>query len=135
MPAMTNPTPEQQPVPKPFAAPPKRPSLLPKALLFIGLIVGAAGAIYYFGIGRQKAEAQAAVTASIKTATVQRWLATRKIHGIRTPGGQHRVCQQSLFAHPSPPSFPDDNAPHQTTSNSTEEPCLSIPLVHSAPQS
>jgi hypothetical protein len=39
---------------------------------------------------------QVARAFQVKTATVQRWLATRKVHGIRTPGGQHRICQQSL---------------------------------------
>jgi multidrug efflux pump subunit AcrA (membrane-fusion protein) len=72
MPAMTNPNPEPSPTSKPFAEPPKHPSLLQKVVLFLVVLIGAAGAIYYVAVGRQKAATQAAQFASIKTATVQR---------------------------------------------------------------
>ncbi len=42
--------------------------------------------------------AQAARLAQVKDSTVRHWLATGKAHGIRTAGGRHRVCRNSLFA-------------------------------------
>jgi excisionase family DNA binding protein len=42
--------------------------------------------------------AQAAALARVKTQSIYRWLAAGKAHGVRTPGGQHRVCRNSLFS-------------------------------------
>ncbi|MFL6277130.1 MAG: hypothetical protein ACJ74G_18255 [Blastocatellia bacterium] len=33
----------------------------------------------------------------VKANSIRRWLVHGKAHGIRTPGGQHRVCKESLF--------------------------------------
>ena len=33
----------------------------------------------------------------VKATSIRRWLAEGKAHGIRTPGGQHRICRKSLF--------------------------------------
>jgi hypothetical protein len=33
----------------------------------------------------------------VKAASIRRWLTQGKAHGIRTPGGQHRICKNSLF--------------------------------------
>jgi excisionase family DNA binding protein len=41
--------------------------------------------------------AQAAALARVKPQSIYRWLAEGKAHGVRTPGGQHRVCRNSLF--------------------------------------
>lgn len=41
---------------------------------------------------------QAAAIIQIKPRSIYRWLAEGKAHGIRTPGGQYRVCRNSLFA-------------------------------------
>lgn len=41
--------------------------------------------------------AQAAAVAQVKTASVRRWLAGDKAHGIKTCGGRHRICKNSLF--------------------------------------
>jgi hypothetical protein len=70
---------------------------------------------------------QVARAFQVKIATVQRWLATRKVHGIRTPGGQHRICQHSLVIYPSPNEHPLPI----TKCNSTEESCLLIRNVRS----
>jgi excisionase family DNA binding protein len=41
---------------------------------------------------------QAAALLQVRPACVRRWLAQGHAHGVRTPGGQHRVCRRSLFA-------------------------------------
>ncbi len=41
--------------------------------------------------------AQAAQCALVNQQTVYRWLAQGKAHGLKTAGGQHRVCLHSLF--------------------------------------
>ena len=33
----------------------------------------------------------------VRAERIYRWLAQGKIHSVRTPGGQHRVCRRSLF--------------------------------------
>lgn len=40
---------------------------------------------------------QAAEIARVKTESVRRWVSSGKAHGIKTVGGQHRVCRNSLF--------------------------------------
>jgi excisionase family DNA binding protein len=40
---------------------------------------------------------QAAALAQVRAATIRRWLAAGKIHGVKTAGGQHRLCRASLF--------------------------------------
>ena len=40
---------------------------------------------------------QAARVARIKTESIRRWVSSGKAHGIKTIGGQHRVCCNSLF--------------------------------------
>jgi excisionase family DNA binding protein len=40
---------------------------------------------------------QAAVLLQVSTKSIYRWLAEGKAHGVRTPGGCHRVCRESLF--------------------------------------
>jgi len=40
---------------------------------------------------------QAAALMQVGAGSVRRWLAEGKAHGLRTPGGQHRVCRASLF--------------------------------------
>jgi len=40
---------------------------------------------------------QAASLAQVDARSVRRWLAAGQAHGVRTPGGQHRVCRNSLF--------------------------------------
>jgi hypothetical protein len=40
---------------------------------------------------------QAGALAQIKAQSVRRWLARGQAHGVRTSGGQHRVCRNSLF--------------------------------------
>lgn len=44
---------------------------------------------------------QAGALAQVRTQTIYRWLATHRAHGLRTAGGQHRVCRQSLFVQPN----------------------------------
>jgi excisionase family DNA binding protein len=41
--------------------------------------------------------AQAAALVRVKTPSVRRWLAQNLAHGIKTRGGHHRVCKNSLF--------------------------------------
>jgi hypothetical protein len=40
---------------------------------------------------------QAAAFVQVKTQSVRRWLAKRKAHGVKTIGGRHRVCKNSLL--------------------------------------
>ena len=40
---------------------------------------------------------QAGALVQIKAQSVRRWLARGQAHGVRTSGGQHRVCRNSLF--------------------------------------
>lgn len=35
--------------------------------------------------------------AQVKPQSLYRWLAQGKAHGLRTAGGQHRICRNSLF--------------------------------------
>jgi len=51
---------------------------------------------------------QAATLVQTKPQSVRRWLARGQAHGVRTVGGAHRVCRNSLFALPVVPSVPDD---------------------------
>jgi len=40
---------------------------------------------------------QAATLAQVRTSSIYRWVALGELHGIRTPGGQYRICKNSLF--------------------------------------
>lgn len=40
---------------------------------------------------------QAGAIAQVQSASIYRWLASGKAHGVRTSGGQYRVCKNSLF--------------------------------------
>lgn len=40
---------------------------------------------------------QAAALLQVGAASVRRWLAAGKAHGLRTPGGRYRVCRASLL--------------------------------------
>ncbi len=40
---------------------------------------------------------QACALAQVKAQTIYRWLASGKAHGVRTAGGRHRICKNSLF--------------------------------------
>ena len=40
---------------------------------------------------------EAGAMVRINVQSIYRWLAQGKIHGIKTPGGRHRICKDSLF--------------------------------------
>jgi hypothetical protein len=40
---------------------------------------------------------QASAIAQVNSKSIYRWLAQGKAHGVRTSGGQYRVCKNSLF--------------------------------------
>jgi hypothetical protein len=40
---------------------------------------------------------QAGMIFQVNATSIRRWLAQGRAHGIRTPGGQHRVCKNSLY--------------------------------------
>ena len=40
---------------------------------------------------------QAAALAQVRPSCVRRWLAQGQAHGVKTHGGQHRICQRSLW--------------------------------------
>lgn len=40
---------------------------------------------------------QAGRLAQVRSASIYRWLASGKAHGVKTAGGGHRVCRNSLF--------------------------------------
>ena len=40
---------------------------------------------------------QAGDLAQVQVQSIQQWLAQGKAHGVKTPGGQERVCRNSLF--------------------------------------
>jgi hypothetical protein len=44
---------------------------------------------------------QAGALAQVGTQSVRRWLAAGRAHGVKTAGGQHRICRNSLFVVPS----------------------------------
>jgi hypothetical protein len=41
---------------------------------------------------------QAGALAQVRPQSIYRWLTQGKAHGVRTGGGQHRVCRNSLFS-------------------------------------
>lgn len=41
--------------------------------------------------------AQAAAVAQVGVRIIYRWLAENKMHGAITPGGDQRICKNSLF--------------------------------------
>jgi len=48
---------------------------------------------------------QAARLTQTKPQSIRRWLARGQAHGLRTVGGAHRVCRDSLFLVPKVTSF------------------------------
>jgi hypothetical protein len=40
---------------------------------------------------------QAGTLFQVRATSIRRWIVQGKAHGIRTPGGQHRVCKNSLW--------------------------------------
>jgi len=40
---------------------------------------------------------QAGMIFQVKATSIRRWISQGRAHGIRTPGGQHRVCRNSLW--------------------------------------
>ena len=40
---------------------------------------------------------QAGTLFQVRATSIRRWIIQGKAHGIRTPGGQHRVCKNSLW--------------------------------------
>jgi hydrogenase maturation factor HypF (carbamoyltransferase family) len=42
--------------------------------------------------------AQAALVSNVASKSIRRWLAQGKAHSVKTAGGQHRVCRESLFS-------------------------------------
>ena len=40
---------------------------------------------------------EAGALARVKVQSIYRWLARGKVHGVKTPGGHHRICKDSLF--------------------------------------
>lgn len=42
---------------------------------------------------------QAATLAQVNVHSIYRWLAEGKAHGVKTTGGEHRICKDSLFKH------------------------------------
>ena len=50
---------------------------------------------------------QAGALAQVKVRSIYRWLAQGKVHGLKTPGGQHRICKGSLFHPYSPQPMPE----------------------------
>ena len=47
---------------------------------------------------------QAGALAQVRSASIYRWLAQGKAHGVRTAGGRHRICRNSLFLAPTLPA-------------------------------
>jgi hypothetical protein len=45
---------------------------------------------------------QAGAVAQVGSASIYRWLAQGKVHGVKTAGGHHRICRNSLFLAPIP---------------------------------
>lgn len=72
MPAMTNPNPDQLPMPKYTGEPPKKPNPLPGILGGLGLLALVGGGAYYWNVVRPARAAQAAVAAVAKTAPVRK---------------------------------------------------------------
>lgn len=52
---------------------------------------------------------QAGVIAQVKSQSIYRWLAQGKAHGVRTSGGQYRICRNSLFHRLCLSSLPSGN--------------------------
>jgi hypothetical protein len=50
---------------------------------------------------------QAGVLAQVRAASIRRWLTRGQAHGVRTSGGHHRICSNSLFTVRKP--NPDDS--------------------------
>jgi excisionase family DNA binding protein len=48
---------------------------------------------------------QAGLLLQVEASTIYRWLAQGKAHGVKTAGGQHRLCRNSLFYGGAPPKL------------------------------
>jgi hypothetical protein len=46
---------------------------------------------------RMLTPSQAAVLAQVKTESIHRWLAGKRVHGVKTPDGHHLICSSSVF--------------------------------------
>ena len=73
---------------------------------------------------------QAAALLQVSEQTIRRWLARDGAHGVKTPGGQHRVCRNSLFYAPrlspnsdqlSPLTGGDEMPQHKRSGNHDKE--------------
>ena len=40
---------------------------------------------------------QAGLLVQVEPPSIRRWLVQGRAHGIKTPGGQHRICKSSLY--------------------------------------
>ena|ERR1700687_3895798 len=57
------------------------------------------------GLGSELLTArQAAAVVQVTVESIRRWLAQGKAHGIKTTGGQIRICKESLFLNMNSPS-------------------------------
>jgi len=61
---------------------------------------------------------QAGALVQVRAESIRRWLAHGRAHGVKTPGGHHRICRHSLFhlAYPPTPAAKSgfDNEPSQS---------------------
>ena len=46
---------------------------------------------------------QAGALVQVRAESIRRWLAHGRAHGVKTPGGHHRICRHSLFHLAAPP--------------------------------
>ncbi len=58
---------------------------------------GDAGCPICGSAGRLLTTAQAGQIAGVNIISIRRWLGAGRAHGVKTAGGQHRVCRISLF--------------------------------------
>ena len=58
---------------------------------------GDAGCPICGSTGRLLTTAQAGQIAGVNIISIRRWLDAGRAHGVKTVGGQHRVCRNSLF--------------------------------------
>lgn len=62
---------------------------------------------------------QAGALAQVRAASIRRWLMRGQAHGVRTSGGHHRICSNSLFTigklNPEDSRSPSGHEPVETT--------------------